>query len=64
MKPETVSILTKLLNNEVNAKKAEMLRYIEARINADKVIKEYQEIFCALDDFSEWLEEQEDCDNG
>ena len=64
MKPETVSILTKLLNNAVNVKKAEMLRYIEGCINADKVIGEYQELYRASEDFNEWLEEQEDCDNG
>lgn len=59
MKPETISIITRILQSEVNNKKAILLRYIESCVSANKAIEEYQELFLALQDFNKWCEEQE-----
>ena len=59
MKPETISTISKLLQRAVNDKKTAMLRWIESCLNADDVIKEYQELYLALEDFNEWCAEQE-----
>lgn len=63
MEPETISTISKLLQRAVNDKKSTMLRIIESCLNAGETIKEYQELYLALEDFNEWCAEQEDEDD-
>lgn len=63
MRPKTISTISKLLQREVNDQKSTMLRLIESCLNACDVIKEYQELYLALEDFNGWCAEHEDEDD-
>ena len=65
MRPETISVITKLLNNEVVGRKQHMLDCINMQIDQgviSELIKGYQEAYSAQQDFVDWLDEQEEDD--
>lgn len=61
MNKETIGIITKLLNLEVNLKRDRMMDCINNGFDAylkDR-INDYREAFHARDDFREWVDEQD-----
>ena len=65
MKPETISTITMLLNNAVADREHTMMHYINGgfECDLDKVIKDYQKIYKARNDFRNWIDEQEEDDD-
>ena len=66
MRPETISVITKLINSETNSRKQHMLNCINMQLDQsiiNDIIESYQEMYIAQQDFIGWLEEREE-DNG
>lgn len=63
MKPETIEKILVLLNEDVDIKKAALMRVIEGSNNnfgVDERILEYRMAYKALEDFKDWVDEQEE----
>jgi hypothetical protein len=63
MKPETIRKILVLLKEDKDIKKADLMRTIEgtnSNTGIDERILEYRMAYNALDDFEDWMYEQED----
>lgn len=64
MTPETIKYILELLETNADEIRSDMLRAIEAiSCPAEQVMKKidyYQQAYKALDDFKDWIDEQED----
>jgi hypothetical protein len=63
MKPETIQKILVLLKEDKDIKKANLMRTIEgtnSNTGIDERILEYRMAYNALDDFEDWMYEQED----
>lgn len=63
MKPETIQKILVLLKEDKDIKKANLMRTIEgtnSNAGIDERILEYRMAYNALDDFEDWMYEQED----
>lgn len=63
MKPETIQKILVLLKEDKDIKKADLMRTIEgtnSNTGIDERILEYRMAYNALDDFEDWMYEQED----
>lgn len=63
MKPETIQKILVLLKEDKDIKKANLMRVIEgtnSNTGIDERILEYRMAYNALDDFEDWMDEQED----
>lgn len=63
MKPETIEKILVLLNEDVDIKKAALMRTIEnqtGNLYVDERIQEYRMAYNALEDFKDWVDEQEE----
>lgn len=62
MKPETIQKILVLLKEDKDIKKANLMRAIEgtnSNSGIDERILEYRMAYNALDDFEDWMDEQE-----
>ena len=63
MKPETIQKILVLLKEDKDIKKANLMRTIEgsnSNTGIDERILEYRMAYNALDDFEDWMDEQEE----
>lgn len=62
MKAETIKKIKELLEKEVENTKGLMFREIEwgSEDNAKRHMKEYRDVFHALDNFNDWVSEEND----
>lgn len=62
MKPETIQKILVLLKEDVQYKMDSLMRVVNSNNNTglDERVEEYRKTKFALDDFEEWVEENED----
>ena len=63
MRPETIEVIHRILQMEVSEKKDVMMRAIESgigKVGVEQAIEAYRSVYRALDDFEDWMDEQED----
>lgn len=63
MKPETIEVIHRILQMEVSEKKDLLMRVIESgsgKVGVEPAIEAYRAVYRALDDFEDWVDEQED----